>query len=56
MAAFTALVLKDLREVLTSRFFIASLVGGFVALVAMGAIFGASVQVAEGAWGDLQWL
>lgn len=48
MAAFTALVLKDLREVLASRFFIASLVGGFVALVVLGAAFGATIRFTQG--------
>jgi ABC-2 type transport system permease protein len=39
------LVVKDLREILTSRYFLVSLVGGFVALVALGAVLGASIRV-----------
>jgi len=38
------LVVKDLREILTSRYFLVSLVGGFVALVALGAVMGASIR------------
>jgi len=38
------LVVKDLREILTSRYFLVSLVGGFVALVALGAVLGASIR------------
>jgi len=40
----SALVVKDLREILTSRYFLVSLVGGFVALVALGAVMGASIR------------
>lgn len=40
----SALVVKDLREILTSRYFLVSLVGGFVALVALGAVLGASIR------------
>jgi ABC-2 type transport system permease protein len=45
MGVLSALVVKDLREILTSRYFLASLVGGFVALVALGAVLGASIRV-----------
>jgi ABC-2 type transport system permease protein len=38
MGVLSALVVKDLREILTSRYFLVSLVGGFVALVALGAV------------------
>ncbi|WP_258871827.1 ABC transporter permease [Pyrobaculum aerophilum] len=48
VAAFTAIVLKDLREVLTSRFFIASLAGGLVTLIALGAVFGTALQFEQG--------
>jgi len=45
MGVLSALVVKDLREILTSRYFLVSLVGGFVALVALGAVLGASIRV-----------
>jgi ABC-2 type transport system permease protein len=44
MGVLSALVVKDLREILTSRYFLVSLVGGFVALVALGAVLGASIR------------
>jgi|ADKH01.1.fsa_nt_gi ABC-2 type transporter. len=44
MGVLSALVVKDLREILTSRYFLVSLVGGFVALVALGAVMGASIR------------
>ncbi|AFA40275.1 ABC-type Na+ efflux pump, permease component [Pyrobaculum oguniense TE7] len=47
MGAFTALVVKDLREILTSRYFLASLLGGFVILIALGAVMGASIETAQ---------
>ncbi|WP_148683053.1 ABC transporter permease [Pyrobaculum ferrireducens] len=47
MGAFAALVLKDLGEVLSSRYFLASLVGGFAVLIAMGYAMGAVVKTAQ---------
>lgn len=44
MGVLSTLVVKDLREILTSRYFLVSLVGGFVALVALGAVMGASIR------------
>ncbi|MEM1598211.1 MAG: ABC transporter permease [Pyrobaculum sp.] len=41
-----AIVEKDLKEVLSSRYFIASLLGGFVLLIALGAVMGGSVKAA----------
>jgi ABC-2 type transport system permease protein len=46
MGALAALVVKDIREVATSRYFLASLVAGFVVLVALGAAVGASFREA----------
>lgn len=44
MGVLSALVVKDLREILTSRYFLVSLVGGFAVLVALGAVMGASIR------------
>jgi ABC-2 type transport system permease protein len=44
MGVLSALVVKDLREILTSRYFLVSLVGGFAVLVALGAVLGASIR------------
>jgi len=44
MGVLPALVVKDLREILTSRYFLVSLVGGFAVLVALGAVMGASIR------------
>ncbi|ACB39181.1 ABC transporter permease [Pyrobaculum neutrophilum] len=49
MGVLTALVVKDLREILASRYFILSLVGGFAALVFMGLLMGASIRGAAAA-------
>lgn len=44
MGVLSALVVKDLQEILTSRYFLVSLVGGFAVLVALGAVLGASIR------------
>jgi ABC-2 type transport system permease protein len=44
MGVLSALVVKDLREIFTSRYFLVSLVGGFAVLVALGAVLGASIR------------
>jgi ABC-type Na+ efflux pump, permease component len=44
MGVLSALVVKDLREILTSRYFLVSLAGGFAVLVALGAVLGASIR------------
>jgi ABC-2 type transport system permease protein len=44
VGVLSALVVKDLREILTSRYFLVSLVGGFAVLVALGAVLGASIR------------
>jgi ABC-2 type transport system permease protein len=44
VGVLSALVVKDLREILTSRYFLVSLVEGFAALVALGAVMGASIR------------
>jgi ABC-2 type transport system permease protein len=44
MGVLSALVVKDLREILTSRYFLVSLVGGFAVLVAFGAVLGTSIR------------
>lgn len=40
-------MVKDLQEILTSRYFLASLLGGFVVLIALGAVMGASIETAQ---------
>ena len=44
MGVLSALVVKDLQEILTSRYFLVSLVVGFAVLVALGAVMGASIR------------
>jgi ABC-type Na+ efflux pump, permease component len=44
MGVLSALVVKDLQEILTSRYFLVSLVAGFAVLVALGAVMGASIR------------
>lgn len=47
MGAFTAIVTKDLKEILVSRFFVASLVGGLAALVILGVSLNMAVSSAK---------
>jgi len=44
MGVLSALVVKDLQEILTSRYFLVSLVAGFAVLAALGAVMGASIR------------
>ncbi|WP_245218342.1 ABC transporter permease [Pyrobaculum islandicum] len=49
MSVFITLVVKDMREILTSRYFLLSLLGGFVALVFVGVLMGVSIRGAAAA-------
>lgn len=47
MGAVWAVVKKDLREVLSSPYFIASLIGGLIALIVLGAVMGESIRATK---------